>query len=1084
METPAHCQHCRAALQPGAKFCVICGEATSQPASEIERRQLTLLFCGLVGASGLAERLDPEDFRDLLASYQAVCRESVRRHEGHVSQFLGDGVMAYFGFPIAHEDDAVGAIRAALGILEGIKFVNGGIGKRLDAEIHVRSGLHSGTTVVGELGPGGAHDRLAVGETVNLAARIQSSAAEDTVVISASTAKLVRGYFDLQSLGHQRLKGFTLPVELFRVLGTTGARSKLEAATRRGLTPHVGREKESAGLADLWKEVHDGGDRVVVVRGEPGIGKSRIVHDFRQTVLEASAIVLECFCSPLTQATAFAPLIEMLDRRIADRARANIAPQSKLDALRAMLGEHSRFEADALPLMAALLSVPGVDEAPISALSPVRRRTRTLETLRDWAVSSAERLPLALFIEDAHWADPSTLDFLDLMVGDKPGGRTLVCVTARPEFGIRWSGLHVRTIELPRLSGEQIGAMVTHLAGGRALPHLVERRIAERSEGVPLFVEEVTKAVLESGALRIEGDRYELLGVFDEQLIPTTVHASLLARFDRLGASKGVAQLGAAIGREFTYRLIRAVAGISDDELQEHLDRLCRTELAFAHGQPPDAAYVFKHALIQDAVYGTLLKSERSRVHEHIFSALRDRFPELIAVRPEMAAYHAETAGQRDAAVPLLRDAGLRALGRTAVAEAVKHLGHAIELVDALDEPDRTSVEMELQAAIGPAYMATVGWSSPEVERSTARLRHLAVARADGAKLFQATWGLWSIHFLRGQMDPALDAAKQVFEMALAANDPGLKLEGYDIVGYTQMYRGEYVEAIRHAESGLALFDLEREKQLASLFQIAPSVGMWSYGSLAHWMLGLREKSAQWLRNARRLAEDLRHPPSLAYGHCAQLRVLRWMDEVDQVRENAVAARALSAAEGFAVWVPMADIYIAWSDARRGGDAAAAVAKIRSSISIMQSSGNDIFAVEDGTLLAETILLAGKAKDVFPVAERVLSMVERDGYRHCGPELLRLQGEACRMLGERDRAAAFFHGGVERARAMGAKSLELRSVVALARMGCGVAERAELRRVLDGFTDGFEQVDIKDALALIHSSQPERPASLEFPTPR
>ncbi|MGA7122205.1 MAG: AAA family ATPase, partial [Polyangiaceae bacterium] len=519
---------------------------------------------------------------------------------------------------------------------------------------------------------------------VNLAARIQSTADDDTAVISQSTAKLVHGYFELQSLGRQRLKGFTSSVELFRVLRPTGARTNLDAASRRGLTPHVGRELESAGLAEVWREVREGADRVVIVRGEAGIGKSRIVHRFRHTVLNAPALVVDCYCSPLAQATAFAPLVESLDRRIIERVPGNATPEAKVEALRTMLGEHSRFEADALPLMAALLSLPAVDDAPISDWSPVRRRLRTLETLREWVASLAERLPLALLVEDVHWADPSTLDFLDLLVRERPGGRTLVCVTARPEFVARWSGPDVRTIEMPRLSGDEIAAMVSSVTGGRALPPLLVRRIAERSEGVPLFVEEVTKAVLESGALRIEGDRYELAGVFDEQLIPTTVHASLLARFDRLGESKSVAQLGAAIGREFSFPLIQAVAGIPDDKLQEHLNRICRTELAFAHGQPPVSIYVFKHALIQDAVYGTLLKSDRSRVHERIFVALRDKFPELIAARPETAAYHAENAGRRDVAVSLFKDAGLRALRRTAVAEAAKHLEHAIEIVDAL----------------------------------------------------------------------------------------------------------------------------------------------------------------------------------------------------------------------------------------------------------------------------------------------------------------------------------------------------------------------------------------------------------------
>lgn len=1029
MDSIEACQECRAPLHAGARFCATCGHEIGPKSRDTERRQLTLLFCDMVGSTSLSERLDPEELRDLLTSYQRVCRDAIRRYEGHTSQFLGDGVMSYFGYPVAHEDDAVRAVHASLRILDGIKLVNQGIGKRLGVEIHVRAGLHTGIAVVGEIGPGGAHDRLAVGEAVNLAARIQSFAEMDTIVVSASTARLIRGHFELRPLDVHILKGFTRPVDLFQVIRPTEARTTLEASALGGLTPHLGRDIESAQLAAIWREVRVGAGRFVAVRGEAGIGKSRIVHQFRKTALAEPVRVLECFCSPLTQATALAPVVALLERVVQERAQSYTPLLGKLQALQNLLGEHLRLGADAVPLLATLLSIPGADASPIDDLSPIRRRARTLEILREWLASSAERTPIALLVEDVHWADPSTLDLLSILAQDLSGGRTLVCVTCRPEFPISWSQPHVRVIELNRLTGDQVEAMVTHVAGGRPLPPLVVKQIAERSEGVPLFVEEVTKSVLESDALRMEANRYELARSFDENPVPSTVHASLLARFDRLGETRAVAQLGATIGREFTYSLIRALAGLNDDQLRDHLDRLCRSELAFAHGEPPDSTYTFKHALIQDAIYGTLLKKERLRVHETVFSKLNAEFPELIEARPEMAAYHAENAGLRDLAVPLLKEAGFRAFARTAVAESVKHLGRAIDLVDALEEPARTDMEIELQSVIGPAYMATVGWIAPEVERSSARLRSLAVARGDGAKLFQATWGLWSVHFLRGELDRALAASQAVLDMALATPDPMLQLAGYDIVGYTQLYRGEYVEALKHAEAGLALFDMERELKLAHLFQISASVGMWNYGALAHWMLGFPERAAEWLLRAKALAENLSHPPSLAYGHCAQFRVLRWMDDIEKIRTNAAAARSLAAAEGFALWVPMADIYLAWSDLRQGGDAGAACDRIESAIAAMR--GNSLFAVEDGTLFAEALLLANRPEEVFKVATNILAIIAEGGQHHCEPELFRLQGEAAGRLGQRDRAKAFFQAGVDRAREMGATWLEQRSAAAL-----------------------------------------------------
>jgi class 3 adenylate cyclase/predicted negative regulator of RcsB-dependent stress response len=1061
-----HCVKCYCALQPGAKFCSACGQTTQPTAPEIERRQLTLLFSELVGAATLSERLDVEEFRDLLASYQRVCADSVGHYEGHLAQLLGDGVMSYFGYPIAHEDDAVRAVRAALRIQEGVKLVNEGIGKRLHAEIHVRGGLHTGMAVVGEVGPGGAHDRLAIGETVNIAARIRSIADPDTVLISGSVAKLVDGYFEMESLGEHQLKGFTQTVDLFRVVRPTGARTNLEAAARGNLTPHVGRDRESAALDDAWKQVCAGADRFVIVRGEAGIGKSRIVHHFCNAALDASARVLKCFCSPLTQATAFAPLVQMLEGVIVERTRGDTSPQAKLAALRSLLGEHSRFGPDALPLIADLLSVPGADDSPISDLSAVRKRAKTIELLREWAAFSAERIPVALLVEDAHWADPSTLEFLDLVARESPGGRTLVCVTTRPELAPRWSGSHVRTIELLRLTSSEIEAMITHVAGGHPLPVPVVRRIAERSEGVPLFVEEVTKAALESGALRLEGDHYELAGIFDEQLIPSTIHASLVARFDRLGASKAVAQLGAAIGREFPYPLIRAVAGMPDGELQGHLDRLCGSELALRHGEPPNARYSFKHALIQDAIYGTLLKTERARVHERIFGALERQFPELVAGRPEIAAYHAEKAGRRDIAVPLLKEAGLRALGRTAVTEAVKHLSRGIELVDALGEPGRTNTEIELQAAIGPAYMATLGWAAPEVERSCARLRDLASAQAD-PRIFQAMWGLWTVHFLRAELGAALKVARGVLGMATQAGDPMLLVAGHHAVGYTHFYRGEYADALRHSDAGLALFELEREKRIASLFQLSSSCAMWCFRASAQQMVGLSVGATDSLRNWQNLADGLRHPPSRAHLLCLQSYFFHMVDDVERVAALAQAARSLSIAEGFALWVPLADIFLAWARARRGGDASRAVDEIKSLKALADASLCHITELEIASVLAETLLLAGRPAEVFRVADDALAITTPNERRHYEPEVFRFQGDAAKAMGDRERAVAFYRRGIESAQSMNARFLELRSAIGLTRLAGGTAERAALKRILDGFTEGLDQPIVKEALALL-----------------
>jgi class 3 adenylate cyclase len=1081
MESSALCSECRSPLHEGARYCMVCGHEIAPFSTQNERRQLTLLFCDIVGSTELSERLDPEDLRDLLTSYQHVCRDAVGRYEGHISQFLGDGIMSYFGYPVAHEDDAVRAVGAAFGILEGVKLVNQGIGKRLRAEMHVRVGIHMGIAVVGEIGPGGSHDRLAVGETVNLAARIQSSADEDTVVVSATTATVLHGHFELQPLEARSLKGFSRPIELFRVIRPTGARTKFEAAARRGLTPHVGRHEQSAVLARTWDEVRSGADRVVIVRGEAGIGKSRIVHQFRNTALEEPVRVLECICSPLTQATALAPIIAMLEGILVARSEKDPTPQAKLDALRSLLDEHSRFGADALPLVAALLSIPGADESAIRDLSPVRRRAGTLEILRQWLAWAAERVPVALFVEDVHWSDPSTLDLLDLLALESPGGRTLICITARPEFLVRWEKSHVRTIELIRLTGSEIEAVTTYVAGGHALPLPLVRQIAERSEGVPLFVEEMTKAVLESGALRLDSERYELAQAYDGQFVPSSVKASMVARFDRLGESRSVAQLGATIGRTFTYRLIRAVTGMADDKLREHLDRLCRTELAFADGEPPDSVYTFKHALIQDALYETLLKRDRARLHERVFSKLRDEFSDLVESRPEMAAYHAEHAGLRELAIPLLKEAGMRALGRTAMAEAVKHLGRAVELVETLPAPARIRMESDLQAVLGPAYMATLGWAAPEVERSSLRLRDLATAQRDSDRLFQAMWGIWTVHFLRGELDPALDVARQVLEMAVQMHDGMRRVAGHHAVGYTHFYRGEFAEALRHAEHGLVIFDPEVEKRSAAMFQLSLSCAMLCFRTQSQQILGLADQASESLRNWQQLVAQVKHTPSAAYSLCQQCFLARVADDVERVQAWAPECRSLSLAEGFNLWVPLTDIFIAWAGAREGGDAAAAVKAIEASIRLVHASRTYIVESEIAGMLAETLLLAGRPADVFEVAERALEITRVGKQRHYEPELFRLQGDAAKALGNGAQAAGFYREGLASARSMGGGLLELRCALALAKLLGGRDERAELRSVLGRFTEGFDQRDFKNALAFLDArdvSQAESEPSL------
>jgi class 3 adenylate cyclase/tetratricopeptide (TPR) repeat protein len=1070
MVDSASCSRCSAAVQPGARFCAACGRELKTPSLRSERRSLTFLFCDLVDSIALSRKLDAEDLADLLESYQSVCREAVASFDGRVTQFLGDGVVAFFGYPSALEEGEVHAIHAALRVIDEIKIVNRGIAKSLGVELHVRAGIHTGEAVVGELGPIGSHQVLAVGENVNLAARIQAVAAPDTVVVSLETAKRIKGHFQIEALDPQSLKGFDEMIELYRIVGATGARTKLEAAARGQLTPRVGRQWEMDVIASSWTEVQNGASRVLLLRGEAGIGKSRLVHDFRESALASGAEVFECFCSRLADRTALAPIVELLNAQVAKRAGGETSADTRLSVLDGMLREHGCLgEEDVLPLVSSLLSIPGADERPIQDLSPGRRRTRTLEVVRDWLSCVGRRAPLAFLVEDIHWADPSTLDLLDLIVGDGSVGRTLVCLTARPEFRDQWSGPHVRTLDLPRLSGGDAEAIVNHVAGSHALSVRDVRQIVERSEGVPLFVEEVTKAVIEAGHLP-DTDRSELENSPDGEFVPAPVQSSIEARFDRLGQSRVVARYGAIIGREFAYPLVKAVTGMSDAELRGHLDRLCQSEIVFADGEPPNAVYTFKHALIQVAIRNTVLRKERAVLHERVFAKLREELPELVAARPEVAAYHAEKAGMTGVAVPLLKAAGMRAFGRTAMAEAAKHLGHAIEIVGALAEPARTAMEMDLQAIVGPAYMATLGWAVSQVETSSERLRDLAMATGDIPKLYQATWSLWTVHFLRGQLDLALELAQQVFDMAVKSGDPLLRITGHHAMGFTHERRGEYAEAIRHADEGLALFDLEREKSIVAQFVFSSTCAILWFRGQSQLATGQIKSGIESLHRAAKLVDELQHSPS----RCFLLSQQCWslaVGDIVEVETLAQTMRSLAIDEGFALWVHYADIFLAWAAARQGGNAAAAVDKIKAAMAHMHKDRSHIQDNELATLLAETLLLAGRPEEVFGALEETLVAAKRGQQRHLEAEVLRFQGEAAKAMGDVNRAMGFYRQAIESANSVGARLLELRASLSLARVG-GPRERAQLKSIFDEFTDGFDHVDLKQASAFLATHGP------------
>jgi class 3 adenylate cyclase len=744
----------------------------SRRSQEAERRQLTGLFCDLADSTRLAGQLDPEDLREVVLAYQATCVEVLQRFDGHVAQYLGDGLLVYFGYPQAHEDDAQRAVRAGLGILDAMGALNTRLERDKGIRLTVRIGIHTGPVVVGTMGSGGRHEQLALGETPNLAARLQSLAAPDTVAISATTHRLVQGYFTYDDLGSPDLKGVETPLRVYRVVEEGAAQSRLDVAGTTGLTPLVGREHEVGLLRERWAQSRDGLGQVVLLSGEAGIGKSRLVRVLTERVADEGAPWLTLRCSPYHTNSAFYPVIEHLQWLL--QWHRDATPAARLARLEQALQTAGLPLAEVVPLLATLLSLPVPEQYPPLALSPQRQKQKTQEALVAWLLAETARQPVLAVWEDLHWTDPSTLELLGLMLDRVPTARLLLVLTARPEFHPPWAPRsYVTQLTLTRLPRHQSEEMVVRVTGGKPVPPEVLAQIVAKTDGIPLFVEELVKTILEAGLVQEDAGRYVLTGPLPPLAIPATLQDALMARLDRLAVVKDVAQLGAVLGREFTYEILQAVAPLDEATLQQALARLVEAELLYQRGLPLQATYIFKHALIQDAAYQSLLKSTRQQLHQRIVQVLEARFPETAETQPELLAHHCTEAGLSAQAVPYWQRAGERALQRSANFEAVSHVTRGLEVLTALPEThERTHQELALQLTLGPALAATKSQQAPETARTYARACELARQVGDTPQRFPALWGFWYAHMAQGQWQRAWELGEEFLGLAQQRQDP------------------------------------------------------------------------------------------------------------------------------------------------------------------------------------------------------------------------------------------------------------------------------------------------------------------------
>jgi class 3 adenylate cyclase/predicted ATPase len=1043
--------------------------AASSPPNA-ERRHLTVLFCDLVDSTALASQLDPEDLRVLVRAYQETCAQVIARYEGHIAQYLGDGLLVYFGYPLAHEDDAQRAVRAGLGILGALNQLNRHLGAAHGVQLAIRLGVHTGLVVIGDMGSGTRHERLALGETPNVAARLQDLAEPNTLLVSTTTLSLLGGFFVCEPLGPLQLKGLAQPLAVYRVQSESADRSRLDVARRTGLTQLVGRAQEVGLLLERWAQVKDGLGQVVLLNGEAGIGKSRLGQVLQEQVAaESQAWLMPCQCSPYYQLTPLYPLIDLLKRMVSLSDGDESQPQ-RLRTLERFVIQHGLPLAEAVPLLAPLLSIPlSTAYAPLLG-SPEQQRQQTLHALVTILLLMAEKQPLLFVMEDLHWVDPTTLEFLRLLVDQGPTVRILVLLTGRPDFLPPWTGRsHFTQVTLPRLPRRQVTELSTQMTHGKALPPEVLAQVAEKTDGVPLFVEELTKMVLESGLLQEREDSYELIGPLPPLAIPATLHDSLMARLDRLAPVKALAQLGSTLGREFTYALLQAVAPWDEATVRHGLQQLVEAEFLYQHGLPPQAKYRFKHALIQDAAYQSLLRSTRQQYHERIAQVLEARFPDLCATQPELLAHHYTEANLGEQAIGYWQQAGRRASERSSYEEAISHLTKGLDILQTVPEtPQRTQQELVLWTTLGATLIAHKGYAAPEVEHAYARARQLCQHVGASSRLLQVLLGLHAFYLVRSELQTARDLGKECLTLAQLMDNPPRLPQAYFALGITLFFLGEFVPALQHLEQAVALYDPKRHHTRALLDTGVSSriLVAWTL-----WHLGYPDQALAKSHEAVTLAQGLPSPFSLAYALACAAGIHQFRREAPATYERAEAAWTLSQKYGFPHWLALATTLRGWAlvvqSNREEG-----VAQMRQGLASWRATGAQQAVPYQLTLLADAYQQGPLVDEALTILAEALAITDRNEERFCAAEIHRLTGEL--LLQDtpvhQEEAEEHLQHALVLARRQQAKLPELRAAMSLARLwqrqGKRIEAHALLAEVYGWFTEGFDTADLLEAKAL------------------
>jgi class 3 adenylate cyclase/predicted ATPase len=1040
------------------------------------------MMCDLAEFTALSNALDPEDTREVVRSFLDTSNEVVRQHKGFIARYMGDGMLVYFGYPRAQEDDAERAVHAGLDIVSAVQALR----PLPQVSLQVRVGIATGVVVAGDLlGEGASREAAMTGPTPNLAARLQAVAMPGTVVISATTRKLVGNLFDCVDLGRLQLKGFNEPMPAWRVAGARAIESRFDALhPRDSLIPLVGRERELAVLMDRWQLVRGGSGQVALVSGEPGIGKSRLLSALQERLTPEVSLALRFQCSPYYQNSAFYPIIDCLQRML--RFKPDQPAASKLDRIEDILVRRCGRPIKDVQLIAAILSVPAEERHGPLAMTPRRQKDDTIRALLDLIEALGHQQPSLLLFEDAHWADPSTLEVVDQLIGRLARCPLFVVISHRSEFNdTLLAHADVTRLALSRLSHTQSAAIVSRLVVGKALPPNLLEHIVARTDGVPLFVEELTKAILESSTLRDAGDRYEYSAARGSMLIPATLRDSLMARLDRSPIGKVIAQIGAVIGREFSYALVSAVAPVSKPDLDRALEGLTKSGLMFARHTATGRTYTFKHALVQETAHDSLLKSTRQDLHGKIAHVLEERFPETAQAHPELLAHHYTEAALFKQAVDYWKLAGDHAAQRSANLEAVNHLERGLLLVKFCpDGPERKRQELELYATLGRVLIAIKGYASPEVEQTFALAHELFPYVPDSAQKFVVLRGECQLLLVQARYDAARARADELASLADQEPDSAYRLDAHLMIGLIDLYQGRFGEAREHLERCVEMYDPRKHLGHAILQGVDIGSACLAYLARTLWFLGYPDTALQRSTEAVMLAQT----PSIPLGIAQASGMLAL---VHQVQGNLTATKEwvdktirYAKEQGHAYWLALGGVLDSWLRAH-AGQTVEAVDEIARSIQRYQGTGARLGLSWFLLLQAEAHQQVGQHAQGLAALADALRHIDDTGETYYAAEAQRRKGE---LLLARSRAAAAaeaeacFRHALEIAKGQQARSWELRAATSLARLWNAQGRRAQaydlLAGIHAGFTEGLDTADLQEAEALLRELNPSTPGQL------